>query len=417
MEKSLSFREVEVIMQSAVLSGVKVLDLTTFLAAPQCGRALAALGADVIKVEAPEKDFFRIESPLFEVGIPCTDDENPIFLNTNAGKRFITMNLKDPRCKEVVRKLIEQSDILITNMRTAALEKLGIGYEQAHEWNPRLVYGHLDGYGQKGAEAPKPGFDSQAYLARGGYLLDLTEEGCTPNEQVLGMGDSATGIALLSGVLASFVRAQTTGQGSFVNISLLNTAMWNGLMHHTLLQYGIEPQTTRKKPIGFAVANNYQCKDGTWINLNTSQGLMKTWKDLCEAVGVPELVDDERFNTPEKQRENRAEATAILDGIFAQKNFEEWDAILSKVDIAYERTAHLLDVTRDPQALENNYFIQRDYPSGKSIKVAAVPFQMEGIHEDLTKPIHFGGHTREILQELGYAEEIIDQMYQDKAIM
>ncbi len=404
-------------MPNTLLHGIRVLDLTTFLAAPQCGRILSALGADVVKVEAPDKDFFRIEAPLFEVGIPFSDDENPIFLNANAGKRFISVNLRSPEGKEILRRLIERSDILITNMRLPALAKLGIDYEHARQWNPRLVYGHLDGYGLKGAEASKPGFDSQAYLARGGYLLDLTEKGCTPNEMVLGCGDSATGIALLGAVLAGLVRAQKTGEGGFVDVSLLNTAIWNGLMHFTLVQYGLEQPATRKEPIAFAMTNVYRCKDGEWVALNTSQDLLSNWRTLCTSLGAPEAAEDERFRTLENQRKYRAEAVALLDELFSRKTYAEWDEILRDTDVVYERAAHLLDVTEDPQAEANGFFIQRNYPSGRNIKFAAVPIQARGVQEDLTKTIHFGEHTRQILTELGFAPEEIDKLYQDRTVL
>ena len=404
-------------MSRAVLAGIRVLDLTTFIAAPQCGRALAALGADVVKVEAPDKDYYRIEAPLFEVGIPCTEDENPIFLNANAGKRMIVVNLRSRDGIEVFRRLAEKSDILITNMRTAALEKLGVDYESVHKWNKKLVYGHIDGYGQKGPEAPKPGFDSQAYLARGGYLLDLTEKGCVPNEMVLGCGDSATGTALLCAVMAGLVKAQTSGEGGYYNVSLLNTAMWNASMHLTLLQGGLKQPTTRKEPIAFALTNVYQCADGEWVALNTSQNLLETWRQLCTALGVPEAIDDPRFNTLKGQRENRAAAVALLDEYSAKKTYAEWDAILKKTDVAYERTARLLEVTQDPQALENGYFIERHYLSGKVLRIATPPFRMEGVEEDMTYTLHFGEHTREVLGELGYEEKEIEELYQNGSVL
>mgnify|MGYP001214746897 CR=1 FL=1 len=404
-------------MEKKVLSGIRVLDLTTFIAAPQCGRMLASLGADVIKVEAPEKDFYRIEAPLFEVGIPCTDDENPIFLNANAGKRMIVLDLKKQSGLEVLLKLAARSDILITNMRTAALEKLGIGYERIHALNPRLVYGHLNGYGQEGPEAAKPGFDSQAYLARGGFLLDTTEPGCTPNEMVLGSGDSATGLALFCGVLAAFAGAQRTGQGRFVNSSLLNAAIWAGMMHLTLQQYGLPTGCSRKEPVAFALINEYRCRDGEWVSLNASQHLLNDWKELCTALGAPEAAADSRFCTLAGQRKNRAAAVALLDRLFAQKTYAEWDKILSGTNVAYEHVVRLLDVVKDPQANANGYFLRRFYSSGKVLSVATPPFQMEGMGEDLTKTLHFGEHTQEVLRELGYSGGEIRRLYECKAVM
>ncbi len=406
-------KEVNDRVGDSILEGIKVLDLTTFIAAPQCGRALASLGAEVIKLEAPEKDFYRIEAPLFEVGIPCTDEENPIFLNANAGKKLICIDLKTAEGKEAVYRLIKKSDILITNMRYQALEKLGIDYENAKRINPRIVYGHIDGYGMKGPEAIKPGFDSQAYLARGGYLLDLTEPGSKPNEMVLGCGDSATGTALLCGVLAGLAGAQKTGKGTFVNISLLNAALWGALMHMTLQQGGLETPNSRKKPIASPLVNVYQCRDGIWISLNTTSDAGSTWKELCTALGSPEAANDPRFSTPEAQRENLEEAVEILDRLFGSEDYETVDKRLKSTSLAYERVAKLLEVTQDSQALENGYFIERHYPSGKRLLVAAPPFKMEGMGEDLTQTLHYGEYTRAVLRDLGYTEETIDTFYRN----
>lgn len=396
-------------MRASPLKGIRVLDLTTFLAAPQCGRMLCAMGADVVKVEAPNKDFFRIEAPLFESDIPCTDEENPIFLNANAGKRFISLDLAKEKGIEVFHKLVCVSDILITNMRMAALCKLHIDYKSLSGVNPKLVYGHVDGYGQKGTEASKPGFDSQAYLARGGYLLDLNEHGSKPNEMVLGCGDSATSLALFVGVLAGLIGAKRSGQGRFINTSLLHTADWGASMHLILSQFGLDASCSRKCPPAFAIANVYQCKDGEWIAMTCSQRMLDDWATLCSALGLYELIDDERFNTIEKQHENRAEAVALLDKRFKEKTYGEWDEILKNTNLTYERTAHLIEVIRDEQAIANGYFQKRVYESGRDVYFATPPFQIEGVEsEDLTKGIHFSEHTDEVLSELGYGADAIE---------
>ena len=132
---------------------------------------------------------------------------------------------------------------------------------------------------------------------------------------------------------------------------------------------------------------------------------------------MPEAIDDPRFNTLKGQRENRAAAVALLDEYFAKKTYAEWDAILKKTDVAYERTARLLEVTQDPQALENGYFIERHYLSGKVLRIATPPFRMEGVEEDMTYTLHFGEHTREVLGELGYEEKEIEELYQNGSVL
>lgn len=400
------------------LEGIRVIDLSTFLAVPQCGRVLASLGAEVIKIEAIEGEFFRIEAPIFEVDIPYTDDENPIYLNANAGKRLIALDLKAKEGMEIFVKLIKRSDVFITNMRNVGLDRLGIDFKHLHELNPALVYGHLNGYGEKGAEASKPGFDSQAYLARGGFLLDFTEPGSIPNEMVLGSGDSAAGIAMVAGILGALVGAKRSHEGQYVSISLLNTAIWASNMQLVLAQYGVDFPRSHTNPYTTAMANVYRCKDGEWISITTSQKFMNDWSILCRALGMEDVLEDDRFNSLEKQRLHRQEVVGLLDKKFAEKTYAEWVEILNTTSLAYERVTHLVDVIEDPQAVENRFFIKRNYKSGKQVSFATPPFKIDGLEEEnLEHTIHHGEHTREVMLELGFLPEEINTLEAKKIIV
>jgi len=404
-------------MKKNPLDGIRVIDLSTFLAVPTCGRILGMLDADVIKIEPVECEFFRIEAPIFDAGIPCTNEENPIYLNANAGKRMIAMDLKTSEGMQIFHELIKSADIFITNIRSGALSRLGIAYEDLHKNYPKLVYGHVDGYGTKGAEALKAGFDSQAYLARGGFLLDLTEPGCEPNEQVLGSGDCPTGVALTAGILAALVCSKRTGVGHYINSSLLNTAIWAGSMHLILVQYGIEFPRPRSHPFPCALATSYKCRDGEWIYFMTSQGVMEDWITLCNALGMDDLGQDERYNSLDKQQALAPEIVSILDKVFINKTYAQWDEILSKTKLCYDRVLHLLDVIQDPQAVANDYFIKREYPSGKTVYFATPPFKMSNLpQEDLEKTIHHGEHTREVLRKIGYSDSTIQELLKKNII-
>jgi crotonobetainyl-CoA:carnitine CoA-transferase CaiB-like acyl-CoA transferase len=404
-------------MKKKPLDGIRVIELSTFLAVPTCGRILGMLGADVIKIEPVEGEFFRIEAPIFDAGIPCINEENPIYLNANAGKRMIAIDLKTSEGMHIFHELIKSADIFITNIRSKALSKLGIAYEDLQKNYPKLVYGHVDGYGPKGAESSKPGFDSQAYLARGGFLLDLTEPGFEPNEQVLGSGDCPTGVALTTGILAALICSKRTGVGRYINSSLLNTAIWAGSMHLILAQYGIEFPRPRTHPPSCALATPYKCKDGEWIYFMVSQGVMEDWVTLCTALGMGDLSRDERYNSFEKQRAMAPEIVSIFDEVFIKKTYAQWDEILSNTGLCYDRVLHLLDVIQDPQAVANEYFIKREYPSGKTVYFATPPFKMSGIpQEDLEKTIHLGEHTREVLKEIGYSDLTIQELSKKSVI-
>jgi len=397
------------------LEGIRVIDMTTFLAAPQCCRMLRALGADVVKIEAPDVEFFRIEAPIFECGIPCTEEENPIYLNSNAGKRMISLDLKHPKAKEVVHRMVKNADVLVTNMRRPPLIKLGLDYDALKDLNPALVYAHLDGYGVEGADAPKPGFDTQAYLARGGFLLDPTTPDAEPNFQVLGAGDCPTGVALLCGVLSALISAKKTGKGRFIKSSLYSSALWAQSMNMILSQYGFEMPAGRQKPSATALDNIYPCKDGEWLVLSAGDDPEAMFKTLCEKIGAAELAADSRFNTLSAMHENKEAMAAALEAVFATRDYAEWKNVLTGSGIAFDKPLkNILELPRDEQA-PGAHFIERNYPSGKTMHFATPPFEFDGVVEDLDATCHFGEKTLEVLGELGYTEAEIAELLEEKA--
>jgi len=217
---------------SRPLEGIKVVELSTYAAAPAAGRFLADMGADVIKIEGLSGEPFRTSFGL-SVNTPVDEDENPCFQLENANKRSITINLKDPDGKQMLFDLLKDADIFFTNTRINSLKKLGIDYDSIKEQFPSLVYGHVSGYGFKGPDAALPGFDITAFWARGGGIADLAFKGHGPLSTPAAVGDHASTLALVSGLLAGLYRAKTTGEGDYVLVSLFGVSVFiNGLIHY-----------------------------------------------------------------------------------------------------------------------------------------------------------------------------------------
>ncbi|MDR0819444.1 MAG: CoA transferase, partial [Oscillospiraceae bacterium] len=250
-------------MENRPLSGVKVIELATFIAAPTCARFLADQGADVIKIETTGGDPVRF-APLAE-GRPVLLNENLTFDLENGNKRGMAMNLKNPKCFEVLMKLIETADVFITNWRPKALEKMGIEYEQLKAKFPKLVYASVTGYGDKGPDKDLPGYDYTAFWARSGMLGSLYDLDGKPANLIPSMGDHTAGMFLAAGVCAALFNAARTGKGEKVSCSLLASAVFTqGTLLQTaqydMLEY---PMHKRNSPNPFNCC--YQTKDGRWI--------------------------------------------------------------------------------------------------------------------------------------------------------
>lgn len=357
------------------LAGVRVVDLTTYLAGPAAGRMLAYLGAEVIKVEPPAGDPFRFQGDIY--GIPVEDDNNPLFAAANDGKRFVTVDLKTEEGRRAFYALVKTADILITNMRMGPLQRLHVTYDELHDINPRLVYGRISGYGTKGPLASRLGFDSTAYFARGGHMLDYVEPGSPPNNMMLGSGDVNTALALVGGVLAALAGATLTGEGRMVDVSLLHTSVWMASMDYVVSQYGED----------FFIDRVYRCKDGVYMYLQAITDKQKAI--LLDMIGMTRAEYDDHFGAIPKLRE-----------IYAQKTFAEWASMLEGTGVCIERLRHIEEVPRDRQARDNGFL--RPYGRGTDVWMPMPPVTFDGCGEGaFSADVRLGRDNESILSELG----------------
>jgi crotonobetainyl-CoA:carnitine CoA-transferase CaiB-like acyl-CoA transferase len=275
-----------------IFTGLKVVDLASYIAGPAATTILSDFGADVIKVEPPESgDLYR----YFHVTPPNPASEhNYAWQLTNCNKRSLALDLKSPGAKEVLARLVPWADVLVTNFPPNVKAKLGLTYEAIAPLNARVVYADITGYGSRGPEADKPGFDITAYWARTGLMQVTRDEGCPPTLPVPGVGDHATASTLYSAIVTGLYRRERTGLGSHVSTSLIADGAWaaaawiEGALHGAKF-YG---QHNRKRPPN-ALLNTYRTVDDRWLLLVVIQ--QKDWIGFAKAMGMPELLSDPRF--------------------------------------------------------------------------------------------------------------------------
>jgi len=401
---------------SKPLKGIKVLDLTTFVAAPVCGRMLADLGADVIKVEHPSGDGWR------EFGINMhtrfNEAQNPVFDIYNTGKKMIALNLKSPEGKEVFWKLLEEADVFVTNTRPDALKRLGFAYEDVKERCPKLVYAMVLGFGETGPEAGRPAFDTTAFWTRSGFLRDMSPltNDYMPISAPSGVGDTVTGYNLLAQICAALIGRARTGKGDFVRSSLYHIGIFtNGTMEIvTQKPWGRQYPMTRLQvgPPGGC----YCCADNEWLYIANGQ-LSVSLPKMFKMIGREDLIGDPRFSDRENRTKNAEELYNIFKHAYASKTCAEWVKLAQEADLPLVRMNHMGDVCEDEQAWANGFLEHMQCQDGETVVMPNSPIRMESVGELRTVPAaKVGADTRRIMLELGYSEDQIQAMQASGAI-
>lgn len=403
----------------APLNGIRVLDLSNFLAASTAGRIMAEWGADVIKIEPPAGDTYRNNGPY--MGIPIYQrgaEGNPSFDNENGNKRWIAVNLKSEEGMQVLHKLLARTDVLITNYRETALEKLKISYNDLKERYPRLIFGAILGYGPKGPLKDKAGFDYTTFYARSGLMADAAPRGGDLVNTVAGLGDHFSATALVAGINAALVQRERTGKGDLVQASLFQAGCFALSSGYLSAYYGKPWPRTRLEPNN-STSNTYRCKDGEWFYLAATAYDVLWAKVATKVLGRPDLADDPRFVTRKAVEEHHAmeEQVRIMDEIFATKTYAEWAKIMTDNDIAFEKAQHFTEVVRDPQALENEYLFYHTYPNGEKAPFAHAPACIGTQEWPEFKPAKLTGtDTAEVMEEIGYSAEEVQKLLKNGSI-
>ena len=395
------------------LEGVKVLELATFVAVPACARYLADLGAEVIKIEALQGDPLRYT--FVNEGRPGTELEQTSYDVDNAGKKCIALNTKSEAGRKVLDELLEQADIFVTNWRQPALERAGLDYETLKVRFPKLVYGLVSGYGEKGPDKDLPGFDFTAFFARGGILGTLYDKDSMPLTPIAGFGDHQVSMNLASGLLAALYNVQKGGNGERVVVSLLHSALWDIALYLQSAQYG-DPST--KFPISRKMVANplnmaHRTKDGRWLQIAVPRYDFH-YPKFVPLIGRADLIDDPRYYPQANLQANLEEFYQILADAFAQKDLAEWKQILTEGDIPFAVAQTWDEVLTDEQAWASDCLYAMDYPTGNTRTMVRTPviFTEAGLPPYVRGP-YLGEHTKEILSGLGYTDEQVDALLAD----
>lgn len=396
------------------LEGVKVIDLTYFVAGPGTAKILADWGADVVKVEPSFGDPGRKTGATMMM--PVEDTVNPFYTTYNANKRGLSVNLKSEQGIEIMNKLLSEANVFVSSYRTGALKRLGLDYESLKERHPHLIWAQINGFGDYGPAKDNPGFDTVAFWARSGTMIDIAEKETSPINPPIGFGDATTSCSLAGGICAALYNQAKTGKGEKVMVSLFGQAIWNASSLIASTQYGDEYPKTRKNAIS-PVINSYKCKDGKWIFLSILE-YDRYFNSLCKVLGREDLIDDERFSSGAAGKKNAPALIEEIDKEFIKHTQEEMVQLLTSEDIAHEKIQHYSEIITDAQALENNYVVEDTNRDGSKTFYAMTPIKFGNIEVNLsrTSPL-IGEHSKEIMKEIGYSENEIEEFIQEGVIV
>jgi formyl-CoA transferase len=383
----------------SVFTGLKVLDASTFIAAPAAATMLSDFGADVIKIEPPgEGDPQRRLS--FVPPSPRAEANYGWHL-ANRNKRGMVLDLKSPDTTEILQRLVRWADVVITNFPHGTREKLHLGYEEVSGWNPKVIYADITGFGDAGPDAGQPGFDLTAYWSRSGLLASTRDAGAPPTVPVWGSGDYTTAVAIYAAIVTALYRRERTGLGADVGTSLLATGVWaTGTLVAGALAGGTPFELhDRTAPVN-ALTNPYRTADGRWIMLSTGS---VHWPALARAIGHPELIEDPRFSDVEGAAKNAAALSELLDAEFRSRPLAHWQDTLARERITYGLIQTPEEAAQDPQLGANGIVVPIEGVAGLEYTVSN-PVTLRGVPKvPARRAPELGEHNDEILAELGFA--------------
>lgn len=394
-----------------VLDGVKVLEVSAWAFVPSAGGVLADWGADVVKVEPPNGDPMR---GLINAGIESAGPSFPWEI-WNRGKRSVALDLQQERAREIVLDLAAGADVFLTSYLPATRAKLGLDIADVQARNPQIVYACGTGFGPRGDDAEKGGYDAISFWSRAGVASAATPPGYgRPVNQPSGaFGDSISGMALAGGIAGALLRRERTGKGGVVDVALMGTAMWSMQMAivGAAVMGATPPQddtSVEPPPAAFVLnplVNNYRTADGRWLALCMLQ-LEQYWRGVLEVVGRPDLIDDPRFADGALAR-NHDELVKELEVAFATRTLDEWRIELAKQRGQWDVVQHISELPDDPQARANGFVQTVTYPGGHELPLVASPVQFDREPTTLGPAPEFAADTDDVLRGLGLDDEAI----------
>ncbi len=392
------------------LDGVRVLDLSRVLAGPFCSLILADLGAEVIKVEEIGTGDQTRTIP------PFVNGESHYFLSINRNKSSVAIDARTETGRELLLKLALQCDVVLENFRPGVMDRLGLSYERLHALKPRIILCSISGFGATGAMRDKPSFDLVTQALSGVMSINGYADG-TPTKLGLPLGDIGGGLWAALGVMAALNERHATGEGSHVDLSLLEGLMGllgylaeiyfvtgespgrMGNSHHNIVPYGLMP-----------------VKDG---HIVLALHVGEFWRKFCRAIARDDLIVDARFRTVKDRHKNRVELERQITEIMLAKTVAQWQQILDAADVPHAPVNSIGQAVNQPIVRERGFVKELQHPTAGTVKVIGSPLRFEGRYEEprLEPPPLLGEHTRAVLGSLiGLSDAEIERLIREKVI-
>ncbi len=391
------------------LAGIKVVDLSRFIAGPYCTMKLGDMGAEVIKIETPERgDDSRALGP------PFLNGESAYYMSFNRNKKSVTLNLREEKGKEILRKLISEADIFIENFRIGVTEKMGLTYDDVKKLKEDIIYCSVTGYGHNSPYREKPSFDVMIQGEAG--LMSITGFPEGPPQRVgVAIADILGGFHAVEGILLALLVRNQTGKGQFVDVSLMDSII-SILTYQAgnFLATGDAPQRVGNRHPMITPYESFETKDGYVI---FAVGNQRLWENFIKVLGREDLNEDPRFADMKSRNQNPAELKEILEEITRTKNTEEWVKIMEKEGVPCGRIRTLDQVLTDPHVDIREMVLEKEHPTAGMIKLTGVPTKLSLTPGEVSAvPPTLGQHTDEVLSELGYSEDDIKGFRDQKIV-
>ena len=389
------------------LAGIRVVDYSHFLAGPFVSRCLAALGAEVIKVERPTAgDAGRTHAYL-------VDGQSGYYLQQNMGKKGLCVNIKDPRGLDLIKKLVASADVFVENYRPGALEKLGLGYAALSATNPGLVYCSVSAYGHSGPDAPRPGFGLIAE-AKSGIMAMVGSPGEAPPLLRIALGDMYTGANAVGAVCAALLGRVKSGRGQHIDLALYDCLV---SMHEYAIQcYTLSGGKEIPQQSGHDLPNStlYGVFTATDGHVVIAAQVDDAWKRFAALIGGETLASDTRFHSQAGRNENRQEILALARAWVEQRSVAECLQQLDAIDVPCAKVQNIAEVLADPQIAARGMIVEQEHPVLGKVRLGNLPFHFSGYDTTIRSAAPLlGQHNREVAGELGYSSAEIDAMVGD----
>lgn len=395
------------------LAGVRVLDLSNVLAGPFCAYQLALFGAEVTKVEHPEGG--DLARRLGADKDAAARNMGASFVAVNAGKRSITLNLKDPRGKAILLDLVRNADVLVENFRPGVMDRLELGYDQLSKVNPALVYCAISGFGDEGELSRRPAYD-QIIQGMSGVMSVTGDALSAPLRVGYPVSDTVGGLTAAFGICAALVDARTSGRGRRLDVSMLEATLATmGWVVSNYLNAGVEPTPMGNENFTAAPSGTFRTGAGL---LNIAANETRQFESLCEVIGRPDLPRDERFCARHTRKQYREALKAEIETALAADSAANWEARLLERGVPVGRVLSVPEILAHPHLAERRFIREFEAAEGEAAqRVTRAGLRLADADAAPATPAPtLGAHTRETLVQLGYEAAQIDALHHDGVI-